>query len=188
MLKLIIYSLFYFWIGGIQSADSSYEKISSISFPTSLSLEIQRNILSTNHYNIKPSSSFNFDIGTSYSKIIVDEKKVQDGQSSHSFGNMIFVYWKPEEVLSSVTVSMTNGNCASPMIFSSKTIPIVRIDDEVGKLELQDNVTDFSEIFGSSQKITDASYTSSEIGTKYFYINVICFFYSEVGTKVSLTS
>lgn len=180
MLKLIIYPLFLHLIRKTTSSDSTYEHISTISFPDSLSLDIERNILSTNNFNLESESDSDFEMGSSYSKIVIDESKEFNGQSSFTFADMIFIYWEPEEVLSSVTVSISNGNCASPMIFSSKSVPIFRVIDNVGKLELRDEENDFLDRFGSNQQMSDSAYTTKEIGSKYFYINIICFYYLKV--------
>ena len=182
MLRLIIYPLFCLWIGKTQSSDSSYEHVSSISFPDSLSVDIRRNVLSTNNFELESSSASasNYEIGTSYSKIIVDETKEREGRSSFTFGDMVFIYWEPKENLSSVEVSITNGNCASPMIFSSKSVPIFRVLNGVGRLELRDEVSDFLDLFGSDRRVGDSSYSTSQIGSKYFYVNIICLYYLKV--------
>jgi hypothetical protein len=162
------------------SGEFNYDHLSTLRFPSALTLYIEQNSLSPTNFNLLAEPQNDFEFGLSYSKIILDPSKEIAGKNIASFGDMVFVYWKPEEKLALTEVEITGGNCASPMIFASKTVPVFRLNRDLGKLQFDDMENDFVDLYGSSKHIATPKYTTPDLGSKYFYLNVLCLYYTKV--------
>ena len=180
MQKILIYQLFWVFISKINTTDSSFKKISKISFASLLFLDIKQNTISANQYKIQSTNDTGFVIASNSTEIKIEKENTRE--TTLSFGDMNFIIWEPQEVISFVTMSITDNNCASPMIFASKSKPSFEVVDGTGMLDLKNEDNDFLDLFGSDQRIKGSSYTSEEIGTRFFFINLICLYYYEVKT------
>ena len=93
---------------------------------------------------------------------------------------MNFLHLEIENEISNLNVSISGGTCASALIFGSNSVPSFSIQNNIGRLEFLDNITDFSDNYGSTKQISNNAYSTSKAGSSYNFISIICPFYSKV--------
>ena len=171
---LIMHIFIYHIYQTASSGEANYSLMSIIKFPSELTIE--KNSLFSDKFNLLTDSASNYNKATGSSKIIFDSTS----GGSLTFSNMNHIYWQVSEEASSLTLSVTGGNCEFPLIFGSKIKPTFTISGDIGRLEVSSSLSDFVSNYGSSKTISGTSYTTTQAGSTYIYINVICPFFNNV--------
>lgn len=159
------------------SGESNYSALSTLSFSTSLTLDIEKNTVYSNKFNLMSDLASSLEKATSSLQISFSES---DSEFSDSFKDANLLYWKVDQVVASVSVSILGGNCAFPLIFGSSSQPSFQMDGNIGRLDVIDSISDFTQRFGVSKTIASPSYSTTKAGSSYKYINVVCPFYTKV--------